>query len=337
MDLSSGLDSSLERALLEPPPDVWRFAENFLMTAYDPNAGIGLWTHLGTWPDDFGLWEEQLLCALPGDEGVLWAFSYHHTAPERRPGGAALEFHCVEPFRRWRATFDGVAVRSSYAEMSAGRVADGPKERLIIELDIECVAPVWDPAGGGHAASADMAAQSWASQHYQQLLRATGRVRLEDRTIEFDGAGVRDHSRGQRGHATDKFGGHDMISASYPSGRAFGMLRMWGPDGAVNLNVGYVVMDGQLYPAEVLDAPRLRADSPLRDEELALSLRSPLGTHTLRGTTASTTFATMLPSLGMAFGADPSPNQTVFAQSFARWQWDDEVAYGLTERSERFS
>jgi hypothetical protein len=334
-ELSSGLDDSLEQALKEGPSDKWRFAENFLFAAFDPESGIGLWTHLGTWPDDFGLWEDQLLCSLPGDEGVLTSFSYHRTAPDQRPAGSNLVYRCVEPFRRWKVTFDGVVVRSSYDEMRAGLLADGPKERLSIELDIECVTPAWDPAGAGHSAAAAMSDQSWASQHYQQSLRATGRVQLEDRTVEFRGSGTRDHSRGQRGHATEHFGGHTMIGAAFPSGRAFGLMRMWDPRGGVNLDVGYVVEDGVLQPAEVVEAPRLGAGLQLRDEKLSIVLRTPQGEHELHGTTAATTVATALPRLGMAFGASTQGDLTVFAQTFARWEWDGETAYGLTERSDR--
>jgi len=333
VDLSSGIDPSAEHALADAPSGVFRFAENFLVAAYDPSADLALWTHLGTWPDDFGLWEDQVLCALPGDEGMLWSSSYSRTPADQRPGGANLSFRCVEPFRRWCATYDGVVVRSPYAEVRSGRVRDGDKERLTFELELECVAPAWDPAGG-HAAGA-LDGQAWASQHYQQLFRATGHVHLEDRSVEFHGTGVRDHSRGQRGHATDRFGGHDLITAAFPDGRAFGMMRMWDPQGVVNLDVGYVVIDGQLHPVEILDAPRLAKDFRLRGEELTLSLRSSLGIHELRGRVAATTVVTALRHLGMAFGADAERGETVFAQSFAEWEWDGEVAHGLTERSDR--
>jgi hypothetical protein len=333
IDLSSGLDPEVDAALGSPPADVWRFAENFLVAAYDPAAGIALWTHLGTWPDDFGLWEDQVLCALPGDEGMLWSFGYHRTRDDLRPAGAALRFRCIEPFRRWNASFDGVAVRTPYDEARAGRVRDGVKERLRFDLDIECVAPVWDPSAAHRDA---MAEQSWASQHYQQLLRAAGTVEVAGTEVPFDGSGVRDHSRGQRGHANEHFGGHDLFCAAVPGGGdAFGMMRIWDEKGTVNFDAGYVFVDGRMHVAEVLDAPRLPADFRLRGDEVGVTLRSDLGTHEMRGTIEASTVTTVLP-LGAAFGADASAGDLVFAQGFARWEWDGNVAHGLTERSDRF-
>jgi hypothetical protein len=114
------------------------------------------------------------------------------------------------------------------------------------------------------------------------------------------------------------------------------MMRMWEPSGAVNLDAGYVVVDGRQYEAAVVDAPRLPADFTLRGETFRLTLRSSLGIHELTARMAATTVATAGPRLGMAFGADTASGQTVFAPGFAEWEWDGDVAYGLTERSDRF-
>lgn len=332
-DLTSDLDPALDGALEGAPDHVVRFAENFLFAAYDPDAGIGLWTHLGTWPDDFGLWEDQVLCSVPG-EGTLWSFGYHRTEPIRKPAGAALRYECIEPFRRWRVSFDGVSTLAPGDEVRRGPVRDGEKRRLLFDLEATMVAPAWDPATAHRSA---MAEQSWASSHYQQLLRLEGVITIEGEETHFAGSGVRDHSRGQRGHAPEHFGGHDLITAAYPSGKAFGMMRMWDPTGAVNLDAGYVVIDGQMADATVLEAPELSADFRLSGEDVHVVLRSEHGTHELTGQVAGSTVATGNPGLGMAFGTDPEGGKLVFSQGFARWTWDGEDAYGLTERSNRFA
>ena len=53
-DFVAGLDVSREQALMDAPPDTPMYAENFMCSAYDPTADVGLWLHLGTWPEDFG-------------------------------------------------------------------------------------------------------------------------------------------------------------------------------------------------------------------------------------------------------------------------------------------
>jgi hypothetical protein len=332
-DLTSGLDPALDSALAHAPDGVFRFAENFLFAGYDSPADLALWMHLGTWPDDFGLWEDQVLCALPGDDGMLWAFGYHRTSNDRKPGGGALRFQCIEPFRHWRITFDGVATLSSPGDARSDLVRDGEKRQIGLDLDATMVAPAWDPAAAHREA---MAAQSWASAHYQQLLTLAGSVTVDGQTMDFDGRGVRDHSRGQRGQAPEHFGGHDLITAAYPSGRAFGIMRMWDPTGVVNLNAGYVVVDGAMSDAEVIEAPELPPDFRLRGEDLRVVLRSEHGLHELTGHVESSTVATGNHGLGMAFGADPRPGKLVFSQGFAGWTWDGETSHGLTERSNRF-
>ena len=130
-DLSSGFEPIAEQALEAAPRDVPFYAENFLFALYDPTADVSLWTHLGTWPADFGIWEDELLCALPGGDETLWSYSYHRTPQSDKPRGANLSYRCIEPFRRWQVTYDGVCVRTPAAEMRTARVArrragDGP-------------------------------------------------------------------------------------------------------------------------------------------------------------------------------------------------------------------
>jgi hypothetical protein len=296
-----------------------------------------MWLHLGTCPDDSGIWEDQVLIALPGDQGLLWMYSYHRTPPQLRPAGGSFSFQIIEPFRRGRLHFDGVGVRSPYAEMLTGRVRDGRKELFAFDIEIEAVAPVWD----NHASSADksgkdrgdMKAQVWASEHYQQLYRARGTLKLEGKTLDIDTTGVRDHSRGQRGHASNKFGGHNLWTAAFPSGNAFGMQRMWLPDGTRTLNVAFVYIDGEFHHADVLDQPAYLNALTLKDDELSLVLGSPLGEHHLRGRTLKTILASLNHPWGYSFGADPNPERGIFAPSFSRWEWNGEVSYGLTERS----
>ena len=334
VDLSSGRSPEDERALHEGPTDVYRYAENFLFALYDPEADVSLWTHLGTWPDDFGLWEDEVLCALPGGEETLWTYSYARTAPENRPGGSNLSYRCIEPFRRWRVTFDGVMNRSAAATMRNGLVTDGERATVSFELDVECVTPVWDPAAA-HAAA--MAEQTWASQHYQQVVRATGQMVVDGEVIPLSMHGARDHSRGQRGHAGEHFGGHNLFTAAMPSGRAFGILQMWDPTGNLNLNSGYVVENGEIEHVDVVEASRLPSDYSLRGETVSRVLKTSRGVETLTGTICTSTVASMLKGLGMAYGDDRESGQPVFTQGFACWEWAGEHGWGLTERSERFS
>mgnify|MGYP000060935986 FL=1 len=337
-DYASTLDASREYALSEPALQ-YRYAENFMLSAYDAVADIGLWLHLGTCPDDFGLWEDQVLISLPNNDGLLWMSSYHRTPAERRPAGGSLRFECIKPFKQWRVTFDGVAVHSSNQEMMSGRVRDGVKRVLKFQFDIVCAAPVWDTHETAMAARGrgSMQDQSWANQHYQQLFCCSGNIDIAGARTEFDGRGVRDHSRGQRGHAMDQYGGHNLFTAVFPSGRAFGLMSMWAPSGEVSLSVAYVVdQEGRLHHADIISPPIKITDVSHREEQFEICLRSELGEHVIGGQIIRSIFATALDDWGMAFGAEAGSQRLILAPSFAHWTWAGEESYGLAERSNRF-
>src|SRR3954447_5009242 len=162
-------DGRREACLLEAPADLPMFAENFMLSAFDPVADIGMWLHLGTWPEDFGLWEDFALINLPHD--VLWMSAYHRRRPVDGPAGSNLAFRCIEPFRRWKITFDGIVTRTPRGEMLQGRLRDGQRERLTFDIDVENVTPIWDAqsSAASERGSGSMEEQVWAKEHYQQL------------------------------------------------------------------------------------------------------------------------------------------------------------------------
>ncbi len=337
-DLSSGLPADKDRVLAVPPDEPF-WSENLLFTPYDPISDVGFWLHLGTVPSDWSLWEDRVLVFLPGDEGVLSMWAHHRTPAERRPAGSNLAFECVEPFRKWKITFDGFGLHTSNEEMAAGRAREGPRQRLALELDIECATPAWDAhtSAQSKTGKGSMREQGWAKDHHEQLYRATGRVHLQSGDINFDGAGWRDHSRGPRGGGGGApWGGHVIMGCLFPeSGRAWGLSRYWSPDGTISLEGGYVVDEkGALHHAEVVEAPRLR-DLQLAGEELRIGLRSSQGELALGCTTVRSIWLTM--NKGLAMGADPEEGSVIYALNYARCEWDGELAYVYSERSDMLS
>jgi hypothetical protein len=332
-DLSSGIPDERERVVASPPA-VPLWSENLVFALYDPSRDIGFWLHLGTVPGDWTMWEDRVYAYLPHDEGVLSMWAYHRTPPERRPAGSNLAFECIEPWRRWRLTFDGFALPTSDDEMAEGLARQGRLQRLGLDLEIECATPAWDYQGPVDARSTDdMSDQSWAKEHYEQLYRARGRVRLESGELEVDACGWRDHSRGPRGGDGAPWGGHVIMGCLYrDSGRAWGLARFWTPDGEITLARGYVVDDdGALQDAEVLDAPRLRR-LVLRDEELPVRLRWPRGELDVTYTTRRSLWLSMQKEL--ALGTDLEGPGLMYALNHGSCHWDGEVGEVYSERSD---
>lgn len=323
--LSSGLSADRE-ATVRTRPTVAGWTENLLFTPYDPVNDIGMWLHLGTVADRWEMWEDRVLIALPEDQGVLTMWAYHRTVPERQPAGANLEFHCEEPFTRWRITFDGFCLRSSYDEMRTGVLADGPKVYVRLDLEAHAVTPVWDAESGPQTKSgAGMAEQSWAREHYEQLNRVTGEVTVDSQTYAFDGTGWRDHSRGPRGaDALKDWGGHVIMGGVMPSGRAFGLSRYWACDGRITLDGAYVVEDGALNHVELNQIPP--AAVLQRDGE---RFSCAIDGQSIAGTIRSSLWLSMAD--GLPYGVlDPA---RTYAVSWAEMNWGAETGHVYIERS----
>lgn len=257
--------------LASPPPQpLW--SENYLFALYDEREEIGLWLHLGTVPTDHHLWEDRIYVSLP-DGSSLSMMAYHATKPEQAPAGSVMRFTCIEPFHRWRVTFDGFAWQTSDAAMEAGG-EPRHRRRLRMDFEVECVSPAWDARSAqGSAGQTGMAGQSWAKEHYEQLVLARGTFELEGDVRRLQTTGWRDHSRGPRGQKSqDPWGGHVIGGCVFPSGRKFVFSRYWRPDGVVSLAGGmHIDPDGVVHAVKVVDAPRLEA-LVLRDEHLPIHL-----------------------------------------------------------------
>jgi hypothetical protein len=325
-DLSSGLTPSRE-AIVGVTPEVPGWTENLLFTPYDPLADIGMWLHLGTVADMWEMWEDRVLIGLPEEQGVLSMWAYHRTVPDRRPAGSNLAFRCEQPFIKWHISFDGFCVRSSYEAMRNGLVTDGPKSHVHLDLEVACLTPVWDAAAGPAIASgAGMAEQSWAREHYEQLNRVTGEVRIDGESIRFDGGGWRDHSRGPRGADTLKdWGGHVIVGGVMPSGRAFGLCRYWTRAGRTTLEGAYVVSDGELKHVG-LDVIPGSADLSRSGERFSLAFD---GGPPVAGTIRSSMWLSMAD--GLPYGVlEPARAYTV---SWAEVTWGNEKGHVYIERS----
>jgi hypothetical protein len=343
-DLTSGLPPEREQvAQSEPEMPFW--AENMMFALYDPTSEVGAMLHLGTRPDEWTMWHDQAYVMLPPDlfgtedGGVAWMWAYHRTAPERRPGGSNITFRCVEPFRRWHIAFDGVMLMTPNDEMTTGLAREGAQQRVVIDLDIQMVAPAFDLAVAAQQPTArgTWESQGWANSHYQQLYRADGTLRVADTEVEFHGFGWRDHSQGARGAGPqpDKapWGGHCTAGAVYPdSGRAWSYSRYFTPDGVISLDAGYVVDEaGAFHHARILEAPRL-SELELVGEELPVVLEWDGGRlETVIETRRSLWMAMRM---HMVVGLDLDGPGMVYVINHGPAEWDGEVGTTYVERSD---
>ncbi len=340
-DLSSGLAVEKESIVaVKPAEALW--AENLLFALYDAKADMGFWLHLGSVPSEWAMWEDRVLVCLPGDDGVLTQWGYYYTPQDQKPAGPNLVFRCIEPFKRWKVTFDGFALHVSNEDMAKALAPDGLKKRLIIDLDIECATPVWDAHSAAHSGvgKGEMTAQGWAKEHYEQLYHARGVVKVDDKTYPIEAAtGWRDHSRGPRGGGEAGtslgWGGHVIAGCLYPSGRAWIFSTYWDPTGKITLEGAFVVeKDGSVHWAEVLDPPRL-TELVMAGEKLPVRLRWNGGELNLTMDTKRSIWTSMQKRL--AVGKDLAGAGLMYVLNFGPCEWDGEVGQVYIERSDPLS
>jgi hypothetical protein len=246
-------------------------------------------------------------------------------------GAGPLSFELIEPFRHWKMRFDGLALASTVENQIASRRPDSePNVSVEIEIDIVSAAPPWENGELLREAKRVLAEQDegalMGGPRFEQLSRATGRLRVGDWEHRIDGGALRIRRQGIRRLGT--FRGHVWQSALFPSGRGFGFI-VYPPrdDGLPTYNEGYLFDgDGELIPAWVVDAPWLRTLQP-SGQDVSVVMESERGTTRIGGESVVSCFTVMG---GVGPGTEGFP---VLQQAITRYSRDGENANGMMERS----
>lgn len=180
-----------ERPLAERP-DIANWSENYCLQAYDASRALGVYMHCGLPVYDFDLWHDLSVVYLPDGDELLYAKGFG----ERRDSGvdvagSMLTAEYEESTGEWVWRFHGAATRASRRTLAVTAATDGPCEPLRFELRYIGTAPVWELGN-------DVEGQVWTRAHWEQSCAVLGWIEIGGRRTEFDGSGIRDHSRGPR-------------------------------------------------------------------------------------------------------------------------------------------
>ena len=249
--------------------------------------------------------------------------------PDGRPtvlGAGPLAMRCIEPFRRWHANWEGTVVDGTVEQQIAGTLDPARRSALGFDVELEMVTPAWvqdiSPAVVARMSAADAieAANMGIGWRFEQLFRAAGVFRLDGRSREFTGTGLRIKRQSVR--PLGGFRGHCWQSALFPDGRAFGYIAYPPREDGTTWNEGYVYCDGRMYAARARRVPWLRRIVGAGDD-VSLELELALGITRIDGVTGLSTFRVGNPDIG---GLN-------LQQGGARYRWDGQVAWGMIERS----
>ena len=333
VDLTGGLNPDRELVLAEPPTTLgMRDAVN--MWVWDDKGAIGLprFAVEAVAPE----WDEhQFMLSLAFSDGrLLRNWSKGPTRPVRgadgRPtrfGAGPLEFECIEPFRRYRATYDGSATDARFENFTHSMQSEGARQATIqFEIDCETAVPPWVQGTMSDDAHRMMSggkeAEFMGGDRLEQLCRAKGRIVVDGVEGRFTGGALRVRRQGVRNDTG--FWGHCWQSALFPSGKAFGYIAYPPrPDGNPSYNEGYIFLgEGGLIPARAVKSPWLD-HFQYSGEDVGLEFDTPKGRIRMEAVTAMG-----MPTISRGTGGFPP-----LFQSIVRYRWDGEEAYGMMERS----
>ena len=241
-------------------------------------------------------------------------------------GAGPIAWRTIEPFHRWRVSWDG-PVRDGTLQMQIAKtMPEEPATPVSFEIELTAAAPAWaqvnaqadlDKLSEREAAEAAAMGIGW---RLEQLVVGEGRLTVDGRTYSFSGRGTRVKRQSARPMAG--FRGHCWQSATFPDGRGFAYIAYPPHEDGSQFNEAFVYKDGVMHAARVVEAPFLRRIVAAGDPA-PLVLDSALGTTRIDAVTAFPTYRVGNPDL---FGLNLN-------QGGALYTWDEQKAYGMVERS----
>lgn len=233
------------------------WTEHYFFYGYDASESHGMCVHIGRLPADPTIWRAVIQVYLPGEE--LLVCKYHgRDGDGRGPGAGPFRLTCVEPMKRWTASFDGAMHGTTRTELARGLLTDCPAEPIRFHMLFEAAGPYYGPSESDHTDDG----RSSGSFHIEQILRMRGEMAYRGKTITLGGVGARDHSSGPRDYGPVI---SDMwIQGLFPSGKLFHahIVRFAGAE----IRGAYIFRnDGSpIEQVEILEHPPVNtADAPL--------------------------------------------------------------------------
>jgi hypothetical protein len=296
------------------------WSENLILVMHDTASDVAAWAHWGRVPGAPEVWEGVLVVYLPRGELLV----HRSFGVCEQASSGPLTFRCDEPGRRWRAIFDGMAQRTTTAEVMRGRLPAGSVERLRVELAFDGLTPLWSPHG-------DMGGQTWASGHLEQAGSVVGFIEVLGESMRVDTKGFRDHSYGPRDYA--KMDGDIWCSAVFPSGKALLVFHVFQKE-QPPFQTGFLWDGGCFHPIRQSRVPRL-ASADASPRTFGIEFETDLGAGVLTASLRHCMVWTMDEPSALIPGAQSGDPRIYAAEGPGLFSWNGEAAAGWIERTLR--
>jgi len=224
------------------PGDDSTFNESMYFNLYDPDTRLGAFFRVGNRPNE-GTGEVTVCCYLP-DGRVGFMFRRPEVTSNDSFDAAGLSFEVVRPFSTLDVAYTGkLLILDDPLEMADPRRAFAENTLVTAEvrLTYEGAGPMF---GGEDPDRVERSGEEFARGHYEQLVAATGTVRVGDDSYAVAGYGLRDHSWGPRTWQAPWY--YRWLTGNAGEGFGFMGSRIARRDGA-GTRGGFVVEDGRMF------------------------------------------------------------------------------------------
>ena len=308
-------------------PDTPGWSENYCFTAYDAKQDVGFWIHIGRCSYDSRIWREQLLIFMPG-ETYLVQRNFGVRPSTKGPSGAMLDLSCEAVGKSWQLQYHGPARTTTSAELNRGSLPEAGLHLLDLDVSFEGTSGIWDFGDS-------LKDEVWANLHYEQSGHFRGHISFDDTTVELNGVGHRDHSRGPRHQRS--ISGHCWLQGHFDEGSSFALfdLRMHqGGRDVQGVSMSAIFKDGRVYKATHQDPPFISSASETPGSYV-LRLDSELGAMEIEAKIIRTLPLSVNDRNEGLFGVTIVPGWTelVAFEQPTEFVWNGRIGYGHTERT----
>ncbi|RJP35402.1 MAG: hypothetical protein C4536_00895 [Actinobacteria bacterium] len=325
-----GAPLATDAEFLHTPTQDFDWNESFYFNFTDPKREVGGWTRIGILPNqDTDMGAMMLYAGGSRILAVLQTGRAVFEGSELRFG--ELSYHRLEPLAKWRLVFQGEMMDVDNArKLPELKPETLTTQRVEVDLEVEGMAPCFNFKDSNPRALAEMVVRERtrlsdlrkvskvSSEHYEQVMRVSGTIKIGNREISFQGSGHRDHSWGVRDWAAPRL--WTWLTCQFGEELAFNLSRV--AIASVDIFNGFVCREGVNYPLRRAALETEFEEDGVTQKRLAFRIEDVGGGSYDVAGKALTVIPLHLESGG---------HRTLVNEALAEYQWGDRTGYGIAE------
>jgi hypothetical protein len=311
------------------------FNESMYINCFDPVQGVGCWFRMGNRANE-GTAEMTVCLYLPGEDGSSRSVGFMYKRPSIENNdafdAAGLKWTMVKPFEELRVDYAGkVLLLDEPKQMANPKQAFSNNPYAAAEISLTFTGQGRPSMFGGEPDTPhEKPGEEFAKGHYEQLVEATGSIRVGDREWQINGFGLRDHSWGPRYWQAPWY--YRWLTANVD--RDFGFMasrvaKRYGP----GTRGGFVWEKGRIHICnEVEIKTDMRGEEHYHDK-IEGTLRSSRSEREWKFTGEA---LSLIPLRNRRQAPDGEWLQTRISEAYTRWtvhsgEFEGRVGYGMSE------